>query len=56
MITQPTIPADIKVKFVCGCGFKTPELCMAILHVEQTGHTIDAVGCIKPEQRRSSNA
>ncbi len=44
--------AEIKVKFVCGCGYTTPDMLQAVLHCEQTGHTLDAVGQIRPMVKR----
>ena len=39
---------NIKVKFVCGCGYKTEDMLQAALHCEQTNHILTATGQIEP--------
>lgn len=36
------------LKFNCGCGFTTPSVEEARKHVEDTKHTMDALGTIRP--------
>ena len=45
-----TIPirVDLKIKYNCGCGFKTNSEGWAIQHVADTGHTMEVCGWIVP--------
>ena len=48
-----------KVFFNCGCGFKTDNPVLALAHVDETGHLMEAVGTIVPaknsKQRSGKN-
>ncbi len=47
--------ADIKVSYNCGCGFRTENVVEAVLHSDDSIHSLDVVGRItrdKPKARQ----
>ena len=36
----------LTISFNCGCGFKTPDILVAIQHAQDKGHSLDANGMI----------
>ncbi len=40
--------AECNVKFTCGCGFQTADMVLAVAHVVQKGHGMEATGRIIP--------
>lgn len=43
--------AKSTVKFHCGCGYTTDNYLEAALHVDSTGHTLDVLGKIQPDEK-----
>jgi len=40
------------VRFHCGCGFKCSNPLEAFLHVDATGHMMEAAGKIYPDPKK----
>lgn len=45
--------AKNNIKFQCGCGFKTDNYLEAALHVDSTGHTLDVLGTVQPDNKNT---
>jgi len=45
--------AKVTVKYVCGCGFSTPNPLEAVIHADSKGHTLDATGRVQPEEKNN---
>ncbi len=43
--------AEVKVKYCCGCGYTATNLVDAVLHSDQTGHSLDATGQVKADKK-----
>ncbi len=55
--------AEVNVRFYCGCKFSTTDMLQAIIHVDNTGHSMFASGAISKDKnskqkkaRRESSA
>jgi len=45
--------AKSTVKFNCGCGYTATNPLEAVLHVDSTGHTMEAVGELRPDNGKN---
>lgn len=41
------------IRFHCGCGFSTTNPLEAALHVDSTGHTLDVLGTVQPDNKNN---
>jgi len=46
--------AIIKVLFICGCGWRSPEMEEAQVHADTTGHCLHAQGEIRSSQDKKA--
>ena len=44
--------AKVDVKYSCGCGFVTDNLLVAVMHVDQEQHSMEATGKISKDGTR----
>ena len=45
--------ATVKISYNCGCGYRTGNIAEAVLHSDTTNHSLDVVGRIVKDQKKT---